>query len=192
MIAIIWNSKRQNNNEIPIYRLGQSMKAFVFTVGVLFLGAAFAQQLDQSYNSRQSEVAKRGGDVMPFDLKATTHIFTKTANGGIQRVVVKNLADTSQIKLIRQHLRELRTQFMSGDFSGPSHIHGAGMPGLAELSAAKPGQISIDYRDVKGGAELNYGTRNPELVKALHRWFDTQVSDHGPDAMQDHRHHHSQ
>jgi len=28
------------------------------------------------------------------------------------------------------------------------------MPGLAELKAAKPGQIAIAYKDVKGGAEL--------------------------------------
>jgi integrase len=35
---------------------------------------------------RQAEVAKRGPDVMPFSLKATTHFFTKTNNGGTQRV----------------------------------------------------------------------------------------------------------
>ena len=46
---------------------------------------------------RQAEVAKRGADVMPFSLKATTHIFTKTADGGIQRVVAKRAADTEQI-----------------------------------------------------------------------------------------------
>lgn len=32
------------------------------------------------------------------------------------------------------------------------------MPGLAELKAAKPGQIDIAYSDVKGGAELTYKT----------------------------------
>jgi hypothetical protein len=38
---------------------------------------------------QQAEVAKRGKDVMPFSLKATTHVFVKTAAGGVQRVVVK-------------------------------------------------------------------------------------------------------
>ncbi|WP_221179057.1 hypothetical protein [Pseudomonas brassicacearum] len=38
---------------------------------------------------RQAEVADHGKDVMPFSLAATTHIFTKTAEGGIQQVVAK-------------------------------------------------------------------------------------------------------
>lgn len=63
------------------------------------------------------------------------------------------------------------------------------MPGLAQLKAAKPGEISIAYRDVKGGAELTYRTRKAELVSALHAWFDAQLSDHGADAMAGHLHH---
>lgn len=52
---------------------------------------------------RQSVVAKRGVDVMPFSLEATTHVFTKTADGGIQRVVAKDAANTQQISLVREH-----------------------------------------------------------------------------------------
>jgi hypothetical protein len=137
---------------------------------------------------RQAEVANRGADVMPFSLKATKHIFTKTADGGVQRVVAKSAADTAQVKLVREHLRDIQTQFMKGNFSGPTHIHGAEMPGLAELEAAKSGQIAIDYRDVSGGAELGYRTTDARLVLALHRWFDAQLSDHGPDAKAGHQH----
>ena len=139
---------------------------------------------------RQAEVAKLGADVMPFSLKATTHIFTKTAEGGVQRVVAKNAADAQQVKLVREHLREIQTQFLKGDFSGPTHIHGAEMPGLAELKAAKPGQVAIDYKDVDAGAELTYRTADAKLVAALHQWFDAQLSDHGADAMAGHMHHH--
>ena len=32
---------------------------------------------------RQAAVAEAGADVMPFDLDATTHVFTTTDNGGI-------------------------------------------------------------------------------------------------------------
>jgi hypothetical protein len=63
------------------------------------------------------------------------------------------------------------------------------MPGLAGLKAAKPGQVSIDYKDVDGGAELTYRTADAKLVAALHQWFDAQLSDHGPDAMAGHQHH---
>jgi hypothetical protein len=139
---------------------------------------------------RQAEVARLGADVMPFSLKATTHIFTQTPDGGTQRVVAKDPDDAAQVKLVRAHLQDIRTQFLKGDFSGPSHIHGQDMPGLAMLQAARPGQIAIIYQDVAGGAELRYQSGNPELVKALHTWFDAQLSDHGDDAMARHHHHH--
>lgn len=135
---------------------------------------------------RQAEVARRGFDVMPFSLKATLHVFTKTPDGGVQKVIVRNRADTRQLRLVREHLRAMRTRFLKGDFSGPMHIHGAQMPGLADLEAAKPGQIAIDYKDVARGAELTYRARDPALAAALHRWFDAQVADHGPDAMAGH------
>ena len=140
-------------------------------------------------SQRQTEVAKLGADVMPFSLKATTHIFTKTAEGGSQSVIAKNASDSEQVKLVREHLHDIQTQFLKGDFSGPSHIHGRDMPGLAELKAAKPGQITIDYKDVEGGAELGYRTTDAKLVGALHTWFDAQLSDHGSDAMAGHHHH---
>lgn len=139
---------------------------------------------------RQADVAERGKDVMPFSLNATTHIFTKTAEGGIQRVVAKNTADREQTKLVREHLQEIKRQFLSGDFFVPSHIHGQDMLGLDELRSAEPGQIAIDYREVDGGAELAYRATDPKKVAALHRWFDAQLSDHGADAMEGHQHHH--
>lgn len=138
-------------------------------------GAADAQH--------QAEVAQRGPDVMPFSLKATQHVFTKTPDGGVQKVVARNTADSGQVKLVRGHLRDIRMQFLEGDFSGPTHIHGAEMPGLAGLKAAKPGLVAIDYKEVAGGAELTYRTADASLATALHSWFDAQVSDHGPDAM---------
>jgi hypothetical protein len=139
---------------------------------------------------RQVEVAKLGADVMPFNLKATTHIFTKSSDGGTQRVVAKNAADTTQVRLVRAHLHDIQAQFLKRDFSGPAHIHGNEMPGLADLKAAKPGQVAIEYKDVDGGAELTYRTADAKLVSALHEWFDAQLSDHGTDAMAGHPHHH--
>ena len=137
---------------------------------------------------RQTEVASRGADVMPFSLKATTHVFTKTAEGGTQRVIAKNPTDAQQVKLVREHLHRIQAEFLKGDFSGPSHIHGTEMPGLAALKAAKPGEVAIAYKPVVGGAELTYRTNDPRLVTALHQWFEAQLSDHGADAMAGHHH----
>ncbi|MDE2455029.1 MAG: aspartate carbamoyltransferase [Burkholderiales bacterium] len=151
--------------------------------------AALALPAHAADAQRQAEVARLGADVMPFSLAATTHIFTKSAHGGAQRVVAKNARDTRQIRLVREHLRLMRDQFLKGDYSGPTHIHGADMPGLAALEAAKPGQMSIDYQDVKAGAELRFRSADPELVAALHQWFDAQLADHGHDAMAGPMHH---
>lgn len=136
------------------------------------------------------EAAKLGADVMPFSLNATTHIFTKTGEGGVQRVVATSASNVQQVKLVSEHLRDIQTQFLNGDFSGPAHIHGAEMPGLADLKAAMPGQVSIDYKEVDTGAELTYRTADANLVTAPHQWFDAQLSDYGADATAGHMHHH--
>lgn len=149
--------------------------------------AAHMKMMEQT--QRQAEVAGRGKDVMPFNLAATTHFFKKTAVGGVQQVVTKKPTDSEQVKLARSHLQEIREQFLKGDFSGPSHIHGQEMPGLAALQAAKPGQISIEYKNIKGGGQLTYKTKDAALVDALHKWFDAQLTDHGKDAMEGHSHH---
>lgn len=155
----------------------------ILAVGLAMLAAlpAFAQH-HHSGDKHQAEVAKRSADVMPFDLAATTHVFTKTSAGGVQRVVAKDRANALQVALVRDHLHEIEQQFHGGDFSGPSHIHGDAMPGLAVLKAAQPGQMSIAYRDVAAGAELEYRSRDPRIVAALHQWFDAQLADHGADA----------
>lgn len=137
---------------------------------------------------RQAQVARRGAEVMPFSLKATTHVFSETGDGGVQQVLAKDRADALQVRLVRQHLREIQAQFSKGDFSAPSHIHGNAMPGLARLEAARPGDIAISYEDVEGGGALTYRTAQPALVSALHAWFAAQLADHGPDAMAGHDH----
>jgi hypothetical protein len=151
---------------------------------------ALAQQHQHADPQRQAAVAERGADVMPFDLSATVHVFSDTPAGGVQKVVAKDANDEEQVRLVRSHLRELRTRFLKGDFSGPAHIHGSAMPGLAALRAAPPGSLTIDYREVKGGAELEYATKDPALVEAIHAWFGAQLSDHGHDAMPGHDHGH--
>ena len=138
---------------------------------------------------RHADVAARGAEVMPFALQATSHVFTKSRNGGLQQVLVKNPKDIAQLRLVRAHLREIADRFEHGDFSAPTQIHGADMPGLAQLKQAKPGEIAIHYRDLFNGAQIRYATSNPALVPVLHQWFDAQLADHGADARDGHLHH---
>jgi hypothetical protein len=63
------------------------------------------------------------------------------------------------------------------------------MPGLAQLKQARPGEISIQYRELFNGAQIRYATSNPALVPVLHQWFDAQLADHGADASEGHENH---
>ncbi len=149
-----------------------------------------ASNTDKNGNEAMlDEVARRGSHVMPFDLEQTTHVFTKTDKGGVQQVIVKDKANTSQIKLIREHLSKISHEFARGDFSNPAKIHGDTMPGLTELRKAKPGQLKIDYKELADGAEIDYATDDITLLKALHQWFDAQLSDHARHAVSGHPHH---
>lgn len=140
-----------------------------------------------SLHLRQSEVANRGTSVMPFDLDQTMHHFIPQEDGGLQMVVVRDAANTEQIALIREHLQEEQARFAAGNFASPEAIHGAAMPGLAEL-AAGAAAIAIEYSELPDGAQLVYRTSDPALVDALHQWFAAQVSDHGNHATDAHRH----
>ena len=144
--------------------------------------------VEKADEQRLDEVAERGLHVMPFDLEKTTHIFSKTDTGGIQQVIAKDKSDTEQINLIRSHLSAITKEFKQGNFSNPEKIHGASMPGLAELRTAKTGQIKIEYKELPGGAEITYATHIEKLKLAIHQWFDSQLSDHARHAVPDHTH----
>jgi hypothetical protein len=129
-------------------------------------------------HDRQEAVADRGRSVMPFDLDRTTHRFVKSDSGGVQTVVADDPADSKQVGLVRQHLREEADRFGRGDFADPGRIHGDDMPGLKTLRGSA-GRIAITYADTRDGGQITFATREPALVAALHAWFDAQVADHG-------------
>jgi hypothetical protein len=148
---------------------------------VLVLGAAAGCSAGDPVSEQQSRVAERGADVMPFDLDATTHVFTKSDDGGNQVVRADDPNDQVQIGLVREHLTEERDNFARGDFDDPAQIHGHDMPGVADLAAGYA-DIAVTYVETPDGAELTYTTDDPQLVVAIHAWFDRQLEDHGDDA----------
>ena len=149
----------------------------IVTVAALWLcGAAFAAE-----RSRQDDVRAKGADVMPFALDQTVHVFDKNDAGGVQRVLARGGAD-AQKRMIRGHLREIAESFAARDFSKPAHIHGADMPGLAEMKAASAQELEVIYSELPDGAQIIYRSASPRIVAAIHRWFDAQLRDHGKDA----------
>jgi hypothetical protein len=113
--------------------------------------------------TRQEEVAVKGAKEMPFDLEQTTHVFQKLDDGGLQKVVVKDLSNKKQVALIQSHLKEESEKFRKGDFSDPAKIHGEDMPGLAELKAGAA-KINVRYSALPEGAQIRYQANDPKLV----------------------------
>ena len=132
-------------------------------------------------DDRQGMIHAMGAQVMPFDLGKTLHVFEMTESGGIQQVVIRNPTDLDQVPLIQQHLRHEAMRFARGDYSDPTSLHGAEMPGLQELTAGAA-RIKVDYEALPNGAQITFSTDDIHLVTAVHRWFGAQLSDHGSDA----------
>jgi hypothetical protein len=118
---------------------------------------------------------------MPFDLEATTHVFTPSDTGGLQEVVADDPDDADQVELIREHLMLEARRFRQGDFDDPAAIHGDDMPGLAVLRDRYEG-IIVRYEEIPGGASISYTAEDPEVVAAIGDWFDAQLADHGEHA----------
>jgi hypothetical protein len=129
----------------------------------------------------QEKVHQHAHHVMPFEMGKTLHVFRMTESGGVFRVVVRDSSDTNQIAMIRRHLSHEANAFAKGDYSDPAKLHGADMPGLAELQANAT-KIKVTYADLPGGAQISFETKELKLLTAIHRWFGAQLSEHGADA----------
>ncbi|HSH03087.1 MAG TPA: aspartate carbamoyltransferase [Anaerolineae bacterium] len=160
------------------------MKYLLFLIPLLLI-ACSPTTTPEPDTPRQEIIATRGGDVMPFDLDKTMHIFENLPNGGLQTVHAKDDQDTTQISLIQTHLQEEAARFQQGDFSDPAHIHGDMMPGLATLQD-NAADITITYTPLDNGGQILYTAEDDLLITAIHDWFNAQLSDHGQHAIQDH------
>lgn len=129
--------------------------------------------------------------IVPFAVKGTLQTFTKTVHGGVQHVVIKSADNASQIKLIQAHLQKRAEQYQSGDYSVTEHLHGAEMPGLAQLKRTTANDIKVEYQALDNGGQIHFSSEYPLFVQALHEWFDAQAADHGNPEIPGHNGHHS-
>jgi hypothetical protein len=158
-----------------------ALACLAFSCAAAIVPAGVPEAPVPASGQRQQEVREKGAGVMPFSLDQTLHVFDKTDTGGVQRVLASNAA-ADQVAMIRSHLNSIAQSFNARDFGAPAHIHGADMPGMAEMKAAKPGELTVGYRELNDGAELDYVSHSPTIIAAIHRWFDAQLADHGSDA----------
>jgi len=143
---------------------------------LLVLGCAVALA-----QTKQEHVHHMGQSVMPFDLAKTTHIFQMTDSGGVERVVIRDATARDQVPLVQAHLQHEAEAFQRGDYSDPTSLHGADMPGLKDLQRGAA-HIKVSYSTLPTGAEITFETTDRHLLTAIHRWFGAQLSEHGADA----------
>ena len=129
----------------------KNLPLIITLVTVVLLGGLGAYGYNQyQIQVRQTYIHDRGVIVMPFDLDKTTHFFTQTDHGGIQKIQAKDPQDTEQIELIRHHLQKETDLFNQGNFSDPSSLHGSAMPGLSVLEQST-GKLTVEYSDLPDG-----------------------------------------
>jgi hypothetical protein len=146
-------------------------------------GVLFALGRDQhSTMTSEQAMVSHAQQMMPFDLNRTTHTFTQTTDGGVQKITVNDPADTRNLVLIRSHLRDEAEQFRAGNYSDPAKIHGMDMAGVKDLEQGAA-RVSVVYDEIPGGAQVSYTSTEPALVTALHAWFDRQSTDHAMPGM---------
>jgi len=167
------------------------MKHHRLLLAGLLLFSTTVLAIDKTSSEQSNQAVQHSQQTMPFAVDQTLQTFSKTVHGGIQHIAAKSADNTRQIKLIQTYLMDLANQFKKGDFSESERIHGAGMPGLARLKTAKTDDIKFDYKGLGNGGQIHYSTEYPELVQALHEWFDAQIQDHGNDVIPEHIQHHS-
>jgi hypothetical protein len=132
-------------------------------------------------DTTQEHVHNMSHGVMPFDMSKTAHVFAMTEQGGVQKVVTRSSGDTDQVAMIRHHLQHEADAFQKGDFGDPVNLHGATMPGLADLQA-NAALIRITYSELPDGAQITFEAHDIHTITAIHRWFGAQLSEHGADA----------
>jgi hypothetical protein len=165
------------------------MKNYPLILAGFLLFSTTTLALEKTSPKQIDEVDQRMQQVVPFALDQTLETFTKTVHGGVQHVVAKSADNTQQIKLIQAHLLKIANEFRKGDFSVTERVHGANMPGLAQLKMAETDDIK--YKALPNGAQIHYSTEYPQYVQALHEWFDAQKTEHGNDVIPEHIQHHA-
>jgi hypothetical protein len=142
-------------------------------------------------DQKPTTIEQRMQLLLPYIVDQTLESFSKTVHGGIQHVVVKSADNSVQIKVVQTHLRKMVERYRKGDFSFSEKLHGADMPGLAQLKAAKVDDIKYEYQQLTNGGQIHYSSEYPLLVAALHEWFDAQNKQHGNVEINGHKHHHA-
>jgi hypothetical protein len=130
-----------------------------------------------SADSAFAALQKRGAAVMGVDQYASAHVFEDRPDGGRILLEMKGTIDTTSIRAIRTHMREIVVRFSSGDFQAPGLVHAQKVPGT-DVMAANRARITYAVGDRPRGAEVVIFTKDPAAIAAVHQFLAFQRMDH--------------
>jgi hypothetical protein len=120
----------------------------------------------------------RGGTIMGFDQRATSHHFTLYQDGGRIEVTVNDPANDADLRAIRAHLPHIAMMFAQGDFDAPMMVHDStNVPGTAVL-AARRDKVRYTYAEIPGGGRVDVVTTDAEALAAIHAFLSYQIAEH--------------
>lgn len=164
-------------------------KRYLKIIGIVVLafiaGTSFGVFLQKSLLSKVSvsEVNvqhEKSTMVMPFDAEQAKHIFHELPSGGMFHVYT-SATNTEQVALIQMRLRVEYDRYRTGNFSDQIRLYGADIPGTNGLSE-NYSKIQFIYTDLPTGAQIQFISSDPEVVRAIHAWIREQLVEHGADA----------
>ncbi len=131
-----------------------------------------ATESDSAFTALQA----RGATAMGVDQYTSSHVFESLPNGG-RIVLQRDSADSAGAEVIRAHMRDIASQFGSGDFTIPGMVHAQDVPGTAEM-AARRASISYVADTLPRGGEVRISSRDTAAVSAIHAFLAFQRMDH--------------
>jgi hypothetical protein len=130
------------------------------------------------------ETASAQAGHAPFDSMQAlgTHRFDDLPDGG-RIELQRDSADTTGIRLVREHLAGIARAFAAGDFTTPALVHAESVPGTTTMAARRE-RIRYDVRPLPRGGEIRIRTRDRAALKAIHSFLAYQRSRHGASGTQ--------
>jgi hypothetical protein len=163
-----------------VYGTGEFMKlrVFVVVIGALCSAAtAYGGPGNSKPSAQSAQTSEKSADPgSTYDASAVTVTYVQTESGGVQRVTANESGDAKQIGLIRSSLQRLADNFTEQDFPTAAPNGRTDTSALATLLSAPPGAVRTRFVEIRGGAEVRYSSDNPQLVSAVHRWFEAVQS----------------
>jgi len=134
--------------------------------------------LSQPMNSHNmTQMMQRGNLAMGFDQSKIAHEFSTTKDGGQVKITALDEKDNNTINQIKSHTREIKNDFIEGNFTKPFYIHAQSVPGTDAMTQNKD-QIQYKIQDLKNGSILLLLTNNSNLSSSIHQFMTYQSTEH--------------